>query len=233
MGLIFSDVDGTLLDADGRCRFPAVTLRQIAVRHDVVLASSRAVHELRDVQGALGWHGALIAEDGAVLVNDAGDVSVLGTARDELEQRVATLGDMPASPRPPGDAGRLASILLPAAFATPSRVAAFAAAEMSLVPGGAWATVTAGADKGRAARVHAARADVTAWAAIGDAPNDRSLLESARWPFVIRHREGHDPALAQVPGAALLRSLGPQGWLEMFETLEAIAARPDRHGGAR
>jgi mannosyl-3-phosphoglycerate phosphatase len=79
--LIVSDVDGTLLDAQGRLPADPATLRThiadrlgpLAARTRIAFASSRTLPELALLQRALGIPGPCIAEDGALLAVDAAD----------------------------------------------------------------------------------------------------------------------------------------------------------------
>ena len=222
--LIFSDVDGTLLADDGSCALSTADLHEVGSRHQVVLASSRDAEDLAGVRARLHLRGGLIAEDGAVVLDRAG-VELLGLARDALMQRI-TEKLTPAEQavllgaEAPSARQRLASILIPSPLATPERHAQLHAAGLSLVPGGQWATITSGVTKGGAARVLAGRWGVTRWAAIGNAPNDATLLRGAWRSFVVRNPEGHDPVLSRIPGVVLLDAPGPDGWREMLDHLD-------------
>lgn len=89
--IIVSDVDGTLLDSNGRLPWHPAELRsaiaRLAARLDrkvtVVLASSRTAAELTVLQRAIGISGPFIAEDGAILGIDHQDI-----ARDNGEPRM-------------------------------------------------------------------------------------------------------------------------------------------------
>lgn len=94
--------------------------------------------------------------------------------------------------------------------------------------GGRWLSIWKGATKGDAARfyVEAVSGGAT-WqpitAAIGNAPNDRDLLQAADHRFVIRDPDGgYCPVLAALPGAVRLQAIGPAGW---FEALEVFRRR--------
>lgn len=65
--ILFSDVDGTLLGADGRYAMSAAELRPALSQLDIVLASSRTVLELSRNQRELGIEGPVVAENGAVV----------------------------------------------------------------------------------------------------------------------------------------------------------------------
>jgi hydroxymethylpyrimidine pyrophosphatase-like HAD family hydrolase len=219
MTLIFTDVDGTLIDAERSA--PPSAAEAARQRHEIILASSRAVPELQAMQRAWGWSGALVAEDGAVVVDAAGDVRVLGTAMAELRALGAPILTRLALAPHHTQPMRRASILLPREVASEALIAECAARGLTLAPGGTWATLTAGSDKGRAAGVLAAARGVPHWAAIGNDRNDLALLRAAHRAFVVRNPEGHHPALAAVPGAVLLDRVGPSGWGEMLAHLEA------------
>lgn len=94
---------------------------------------------------------------------------------------------------------------------------------------GRWLAITKGADKGTGARfllALAARrgAPFAVAAAVGNAENDIALLTAVERPFVIRNpRQGHDPALASLPRAHLLKAVGIGGWPEaLAHTLTGI-----------
>lgn len=219
MALIFTDVDGTLIDAEHPV--PAAAVHRAREQHELVLASSRAVPELEAMQRAWGWDGALVAEDGAVIVERDGTVTVLGTPGDELRAIGAPVLESLGAVPHPTDALRLASLLLPRTLADAGAIAALHDLGLTLSPGGTWATLTGGADKGQAARVIAAARGVHHWVAIGNDGNDLPLLEAAHRAFVIRNREGHLPDLAAIPGAVLLAEEGPDGWPGMLRHLAA------------
>jgi hydroxymethylpyrimidine pyrophosphatase-like HAD family hydrolase len=223
--LIFSDVDGTLLDDTGRCPLPLATLHAAGLRHEVVLASSRERSELHPLQHEWKFHSWCIAEDGGVIAHADGEPEVLGVTRPELlarmsaalthAEQVALLNSEPRAAQ-----GRLASLLLPIGVITPKLRHLLEAVGLRVTAGGRWATVTAGTHKGFAAGRIGERLGVRRWAAIGNAANDATLLGEAWRAFVIRNPEGHDPVLSRIDGAQLLAAPGPDGWLEMLELLE-------------
>ncbi len=221
---IVSDIDGTLLSEPDRSPWSSDWCARVAAAHQVVLASSRTVAEVRDAQRLLEWTGAMIAEDGAVLVDQYGTVSLRGTPVD----RLWSLIDSTAAGRqvregaamaPPGAQDRLASILVPARHAT-ELVGPLGEAGLSIARGGNWATITQGSDKGATAAYLIAQQQVDRWAAIGNGPNDAPLLRQSGYSFVIRNAEGHDPVLKSIPGAVLLTRHGPSGWDEMLALLD-------------
>ncbi|MBI2408656.1 MAG: hypothetical protein HYV19_10185 [Gemmatimonadetes bacterium] len=115
---------------------------------------------------------------------------------------------------------RRGSVLL--SDVSPSFAATLRAAGFDAEPGGRWTCVTRGVDKGRAARLHAALCDGGGLTyGIGDAANDRSLLESVDRAFIVRRRDGSiDPALANLaPRAQVLTNAGPSAWPELLQHL--------------
>lgn len=66
--VLFSDVDGTLIDEEGRLPTAWPMVRRALEGTLVVLTSSRTVEELLAIQHATGIEGPFIAENGALLV---------------------------------------------------------------------------------------------------------------------------------------------------------------------
>lgn len=224
MTLLFTDVDGTLIDAAGACAAPPALLAQVAETHEIVLASSRTVEELDHLALRIGLTppGALtavIAEDGAIVRDRDGECLRIGQARDELLRRGADLPELRAHASAVVNIGREASLLVPVGLATDDARRRFRARGLTLSPGGRWATITADADKGSAARRLADRRQTSQWIAVGNDSNDLTLLAIASRAFVIRNAGGHHPALAAIPGVSLLEQEGSSGWIEMAARL--------------
>ncbi len=224
-GLIFSDVDGTFLDETGAVPFEADWLEDVASRWRVIFASSRTAADLMALQERTCWRDWAIAEDGSVLVAPSGDEEVLGIGRDEIEARARHVGAWAqiAELLPVTTGLRVASVLLPREVADAAEFAEFrdriVSADLRCTAGGRWATLTGGAEKGRAAMLLMARLGVTWTVAIGNDGNDEPLLRATPRSFVIRNQHGHHPRLAAIPGATLLQSPGPLGWKEMIGAL--------------
>jgi mannosyl-3-phosphoglycerate phosphatase len=110
-----------------------------------------------------------------------------------------------------------------------------AARGLQLRRGGRWFTLTTAGGKGVALRAlrhqYTRRGVPPLVAAIGNEENDQSLLAEADCRFVIRNpRRGPHPALSSLPGAVVLDTEGPGGWMEMLDRLvpcaqELLAAR--------
>ncbi len=177
--LLFSDVDGTLLGADGRYAMSADELAPALAHLEIILASSRTVLELSRNQRDLGIVGPVVAENGAVLGWPAGKslsgvgvhetidarswhVELIGTSAEELRgavqeaaQRLGTDYIDQADVEPALD--RRCSVLLrPVAgkeFASLDGLAnALRARGLTVASGGSWLAVTGGADKGDGVR---------------------------------------------------------------------------------
>lgn len=177
--LLFSDVDGTLLDRHGRYAMSAAELAPFARHLTIVLASSRTLVELIGNQRALGLHGPVIAENGAVIarpwdesVTQRGAPVAVGGQR----WSVVTVGGDATSLRETVRAhaevigvayrdqaiiapwvDRQASVAIqpnettdPVAF--DALASALRASGLSVSSGGDWLAITRDADKGRAAR---------------------------------------------------------------------------------
>lgn len=190
--LLFTDVDGTLLDGHGRYAMTAAALSPFLRDVSIVLTSSRTVLELSRNQRALGIAGPVVAENGAVIAMPWDDATSMAGARqviDDRPWRVQRLGRPATEIREAIRAaaaiagpeyvdqqdieptlGRECSVLVrptPGSNATAleplSR--ALTAQGFSVASGGSWLAVTRGADKGTGAR-----AVVEAMAREGRAP---------------------------------------------------------------
>jgi mannosyl-3-phosphoglycerate phosphatase len=259
--IIFSDVDGTLLDREGR--IPANWEAVLEATSDAlfVLTSSRTVEELLYVQQRLGLTGPFIAENGAVVVLteewiEAGTGNLLsidgrvlrqmrlGTPALQLQPVIrgaaeasgVTIeeqqggGSAPlASPSPREPApGRTHSVLLRLKGQGDSEArfrAALAAAHLTVSHSGRWIVVQGGTSKGTAVlqvRHHIARQTGREWLSIGvgDAENDRPLLEATHLRFVVRRPDGViDPALHGIHGAVAPVAAGINGWGEIVHLM--------------
>ncbi|HEY3288077.1 MAG TPA: HAD-IIB family hydrolase [Gemmatimonadaceae bacterium] len=252
---VYTDVDGTLLDDDGRLAFAVTTLREVATRVHLVLTSSRTLDELAAFTAAWNISADLIAENGAwigrtaptprsesvCLAGRAWWIRRVGAPRREVRQAVLDVAtahgvtvdftDEWSHTTWIAETGqtleeakrarlRRGSVLL--RDASPAVVRALRQSGLDAEPGGRWTCVTLGAGKGAAARLLATLSSRSgAMIGVGDAANDRSLLETADRAFIVRHRNGTvDPALSRLaPPATILASPGPQAWPELLEHL--------------
>lgn len=94
--------------------------------------------------------------------------------------------------------------------------------------GGRWFSISSGADKGTAIREYIDRLhseDSIETFGIGNSPNDRSMLESVRHPFVVRNPgTGHDKTLMEVRGVVPCAASGTAGFAEMMAAIERTSA---------
>jgi mannosyl-3-phosphoglycerate phosphatase len=237
---LFSDVDGTLLDATDRLALTPDDVARMTRHLDLILASSRTLAELATIQRRLGLVAPLIAENGAVVSfpprwrgasTRRRDVEVLGEPASHLWSRVAQSAAAAAvrivdQRELLPDRGRS----LKRGFSVCVRdwqgpgaerfLQALRRDRLEATRSGTWITITSGPHKGtgvrtvlgRAARLGARFARA---AAIGNAANDRPLLASVRERYAIRNpRRGHDPELLDLPRVIPLSSSGRRAWRE-------------------
>lgn len=67
-GIIFSDIDGTFVNAEYRCPFSTEFLQEVFTRYDVIFTSSRTIEEILLLQQTLLYRAPFIAENGGVIV---------------------------------------------------------------------------------------------------------------------------------------------------------------------
>lgn len=177
--LLFSDVDGTLLDRHGRYALSGGEMASLAARVTLVLSSSRTVLELSRNQRDLGITGPVVAENGAVVALPWHEslrafgrcetidgrewcLRSLGSPASELRADVrraalahgiAFVEQEDVEPA----LGRRCSVLIrPADGASETSLTPLAdalrAAGRTVASGGAWLAVTGDADKGRGVR---------------------------------------------------------------------------------
>lgn len=237
--IVFTDLDGTLLDHHDyswQAAAPALDqLRDLGV--PVVIASSKTAAEIAPLRAEIGF-----ADCPAIVENGAGLLPA-GAAPDEAAQDYArlrqTLDTLPAPLRTAfrgfGDMtdAEVAEITgLPGPNAALARRRAFS--EPGIYDGDSDAFVTALSEKG----IHARRggrfltlsfggtkadrmADIAAQygspdtVALGDAPNDVEMLETATHGVIIANPSGQPlPPLKGEAAGRILRSekAGPNGW---------------------
>lgn len=268
--VVFSDVDGTLLDSGGGIPASWPTVRESLSDALFVLTSSRTVEELLAVQRQLGIEGPFIAENGSVIVlsnewidhpqgtvisvghrmlrlipigtpgthlaaivRGAADASgvVIETHRDVCTADVPGVG--PGRPSVTSHAlARAHSLLLRISGAPETRLRFFstlAAAGLTISHGGRWHVVQGGSSKGIAVRalLQLIRRRVPfelCAIGVGDAQNDRSLLEAVDLRFIMRRSDGTiEPALAAVADALIAETPGIEGWNDILPRMQPAA----------
>lgn len=245
--VLFSDVDGTLLDAYGRLAITAADVDRLAPRIELILASSRTLVELGDIQERLQVKGPLIAENGAVVyipprwrgaTSARRELLVLGDTWEEVRRRVERCAEkagatiafqrdlLPEGARP---LKRGYSVCV-RDWSGPDAdrfLVELRRAKLLATRSGRWITITRGADKGTAVRavLELARkrnAPYQWTVAIGNEANDHSLLAAARGRFAIRNpRRGHHEALLELPEVRPLGASGQRAWREAISRILA------------
>ena len=243
---LFSDVDGTLLDASDRLALTPQDVAKFVAHVELILASSRTLAELGAIQRRLGISGPMIGENGAVVSFPARWRGTPSTRRE-----IVVLGDRPSDivPRIHRCAAAVGVRVMNQKQLLPDRGRALRRAHsvclrdwrgksaerfleclaksgLEATRSGRWITITSGPHKGTGARTVLARArklgaGYARVVAVGNAPNDRALLGAARERFTIRNpRQGHHPAL-DLPDAIPLSSSGRRAWRELLQLILA------------
>ena len=235
---LFSDVDGTLLDASDRLAIGAEDVARLAPHAELILASSRTLVELGDIQRRLGIVAALIGENGAVVSFPPGwrggrtrrrEILALGEPEDRIRPRVQQCAIRT------GVEIMFQRDLLPDGAKSLQRgysvcvrnwvgpdadrfLGALRKNKLTATRSGRWITVTSGADKGtgvRAVLKHAKkrRAAFQSSVAVGNEANDQALLAATQLRFAIRNpRRGHHDDLLGLPEVTPLDWSGKRAW---------------------
>lgn len=243
--VLFSDVDGTLLDASDRFAITSTDVERLAPHVELVLASSRTLVELGEVQRRLGMVGALIAENGAVMSYPPRwrgkgarkrELLVLGDSVAELQPLVERSAEVAGVrivdqrdvlPDRGRSLQRKYSICIRdwSGMSAERFLAALRHNGCSATRSGRWITITRGADKGIAARAVLAHAEKIGAGfvrslAIGNAANDQSLLAATQGRFAIRNpRRGHHQELLVLPNVVPLAASGKRAWRELLSSI--------------
>lgn len=257
--LIFSDLDGTLLDHASYDFAPArPMLAWLAAQNvPVVLASSKTGAEIAGWQARMGlgrWPA--IVENGAALLEGAPDDAgyrairaALTTLPAPLRARFRGFGDMSVAEvaevtgLPPDEAAlaKQRAHSEPGLWSgTEAEAEAFLAAlaphGLSARRGGRFLTLSQGGTKaGRMAELVARfRPELTI--ALGDAPNDTEMIAAADRGVIVRNDAGTPlPRLAGEDSGRILRTTrsGPEGWVEGLTRIlrqTGIATTGEAHG---
>ena len=261
VGLIVTDLDGTLLDHDSYSYAEALPALD-AIRErglPLVLASSKTRLEMAGLHGELGLRAPFICENGAAICTPVGDgfeLQALAPARDEVLAAIRELREAAgyrftgfADCDAEGIAGMTGLDSAAAALAgrrefseplrwedSPERLDVFRRelAERGLVAqqGGRFLSVSGPADKGQAlARLRAQYGgDELSVVALGDSPNDATMLAAADMAVIIASARLADIEISG-PRRVIRTTLpGPAGWrdaiLELLsEPGSAMAAK--------
>lgn len=235
--IVFSDLDGTLLDHDTYDFSPALPAIQALKRRGIplILASSKTGPEIAKIREALG-----IVNYPAIVENGAGeldpgrptlqDTSQYNNLRRKLQTLPASLldlyqgfGDMTDL-----EVSNLTGLSLGAAGLARQRAytepglfsgnnaqkQAFCAGLIEIGvctnEGGRFLTLSFGRTKADGFRKIVAEFGAEFSIALGDAPNDRELLLAASQAVVVRN--DHAPKMGMIRGAVYTDLPGPEGW---------------------
>ncbi|WP_068305760.1 mannosyl-3-phosphoglycerate phosphatase [Pararhodobacter sp. CCB-MM2] len=242
--LIFTDLDGTLLDHESYDYRPALPMlaRLKAMGAGVVLASSKTGPEIADWQARLGltdWPA--IVENGAALFDgqiDDRDYGRIRAALARLQAPYRGFGDMGVDEvaQVTGLSPEAAALACQRAHTEPGLwhgteaelhhfLTALEAEGIHARRGGRFLTLGFGGTKAGQMALLTTRYHPEVTLALGDAPNDAEMLTTADWGIVVRN--SHGPGLPPLPGeneGRILRTRaeGPEGWVE---GLEAVLAK--------
>lgn len=249
--VIFTDLDGTLLDHQTYSYEAARPALDLIARHclPLILASSKTAVEIRALQRELGISAPAIVENGAGVLwpddettpsQDIAEIrAALATAPSDLRRFFEGFGDMTSS-RIAAITGLSEKQAIEAAarqFSEPGLWSGDAQAlndfqtylstqGFQTLQGGRFLTISKGATKAThmLAVLQATGADVSV--ALGDAPNDREMLEAADFAIIIQNNHGAClPVLEGEREGRILRSshAGPMGWnLEVLRLLRQL-----------
>ena len=235
--VVFTDLDGTLLDHDSYSWAPAepALARLADLGAVVVLASSKTASEIAVLQDAMGLaHWPAIVENGAGVLGDGapsrhGELrGALGRVPGDLRRHFTGFGDMtPAEVAActglaPQDAARARARM----FSEPGLwsgsdadrarfLAALAREGVTARQGGRFLTLSFGRTKADRMAEIVARYRPAHTIALGDAPNDIEMLEAADQGIIVANP--HAPPMPALPGEATgrirrTRQAGPSGW---------------------
>lgn len=251
--VVFTDLDGTLLDHETYSWAPARPALAALKAHGaaLVLASSKTAAEIAHLHSALGLgETPAIVENGAGLYEPgkerarAGDharlCAALSALPQELRRHFKGFSDMNVE-----EVAAVTGLLAEAAARARARtfsepglwlgdsrertafIAALAANGIAAREGGRFLTLSFGATKADRMAEIAARLGAGQTLALGDAPNDVEMLETADHGVIIRN--DHGPGIPPLAGEAtgrITRSTvpGPTGW--NAAVLDFLSAQP-------
>jgi mannosyl-3-phosphoglycerate phosphatase len=237
--IVFTDLDGTLLDHDTYDYGSALPALQALRARDIplILASSKTGAEIMPLRAELQlerWPA--IIENGAgelapgenVSTNDS-DYQKLRSILDRIPKSLRNLyrgfGDMSVNElvEVTGLPAQTAELAMQRAFTEPGLFAGSAAEKeqfidelsrfgVSVREGGRFQTLSFGRTKADGLQRIANSMQATRTVALGDAPNDRDMLLAATQAVIVRNDHASDPG--RVPGAIRTKLAGPAGWNE-------------------
>lgn len=253
--IVFTDLDGTLLDANDfsfAAAVPAIE-RLKAARIPLVPVTSKTAAEIIPLAEKLGLTGPAIVESGGAIASLEGGswvVTPLGVPVEQIRARVpgiearckaklslfSKMGDAEAG-RTSGLSGVALGRARQRQFDEPFILVegdlacvARAAEEVGLVvrEGARFHHLCGPVTKGEAVcRLLATFAERPRVIALGDAPMDGEFLALADFPVIVRGPDGHPNAalLAGVPDAMVTGEPAPRGWCDAINSILDGATR--------
>ena len=239
--VLFTDLDGTLLDADTYSFEPArpalAALKKAGI--PVVACTSKTRAEMKPILKSLGIGAPYIVENGGAVVEADGKTRPLGVSASKLLRAYALLKERAGGAlrafHEMSDAELSAETRLSIDEASRARRREFdipftvLGAAQELAPelaleakklgltmsrGGRFFHLHGLSDKGKALKTVMRRWRARRAAAIGDSANDLPMLMAASVAFAVKTRQGrHDLDLVKgVPRIRLIDRPGPSGW---------------------
>lgn len=240
--LVFSDLDGTLLDHETYSYEPALPALSALKKHDIplVLATSKTAAEVATLHVALE-----LGDTPAIVENGAGEYravlksegskgpyqdirDTLLSLRPGLADGFRGFGDMSAHDvsTVTGLSEDQATLAKTRAFSEPGLwqgsdedmsafIQALSGQGITARRGGRFLTLSHGQTKQQAAQRIAADFGADTTIALGDAPNDLEMIEGASFGVIIRNDHGNDlPHLSGEDTGHIRRTTqsGPEGW---------------------
>ncbi|MCP1199721.1 mannosyl-3-phosphoglycerate phosphatase [Notoacmeibacter sp. MSK16QG-6] len=246
--IVFSDLDGTLLDHssyDFAPALPAIRRLQDA-GIPIVPATSKTAAEVAPLMKRIGLEGPAIVENGGGVINGSdtayrsGDYLIVRERLDQLppamRDRFKGFGDMGVdgiakATGLPLDAAKLAGerqFTEPGLFdGTPDELSDFLDALHSLgisaKKGGRFLTLANGRHS-KADKMSMVCKEIDAEppiVALGDAPNDRAMLEAANIAIVVRNPDHGGIDVAETAQRRVIQTTqpGPMGWNEAIQAI--------------
>ena len=237
--IVFTDLDGTLLDHDTYDFSPALpaidALREQGI--PLILASSKTGAEIAEIRSRIGvedWpaiveNGAGELAPGCEPSTDSSDYRKLRVLLNQLpailrarfrgfgDMTVADIVDVTGLSPESAELARQRAYTEPGLFSgndeEKKRFCTLLEEQgVSSRDGGRFLTLPFGRTKADGLRRIAERFGVQKTIALGDAPNDRDMLLAASQAVVIRNE--HAPDMGDIPGALYTRTSGPIAWNE-------------------
>lgn len=244
--LVFTDLDGTLLDHDTYDWSPAKPALQLlrTLGIPVIPVSSKTSAELEPLCAALELNGSYAAENGSVIVCPGQPAQVLGPGyasirdmlvflRDKFEWRFSGFGDMGVaqvsaltglSPEQAACAMQRKATEPVLWLDTQENMHQFRTElerqGLKTLQGGRFLHILSKGDKGSALEKIATMIHPGAWTiALGDSPNDRDLLLAADCAVIIKRKHQPHLSIPERPDAILTTDTGPAGWNQAIQQL--------------